>query len=257
MKNNVLHLALRELRHDFSSVKLWAAIIAVGFILGLSGPFDTLNLMPFGPRIVYWIIIATSTFATGAFVHAALFHILPRKRRWDWGFVLASGAATGVGVCILLLLLNWVALGLSPFSNYYVVGMFADTMVISLVVSALLSAIGDQKPHAKAQTETPLLSRLSPVKRGPVISLSVQDHYVNVTTTKGTSMVLMRLRDAISEVQNIPGLQVHRSHWVASSRIKSATRLGDKGVLTLSDGREIPVSRTYIKHLKQAGWFQG
>ncbi|MCB1397271.1 MAG: LytTR family transcriptional regulator, partial [Rhodobacteraceae bacterium] len=83
--------------------------------------------------------------------------------------------------------------------------------------------------------------------------LSVQDHYVEVVTTRGRELLLMRLSDAIAETEGCAGLQVHRSHWVALDQVQAAHRDGARAVLTLSDGREIPVSRTYVPAAKEAG----
>ena len=98
-----------------------------------------------------------------------------------------------------------------------------------------------------------LLTRLPLAKRGPLLSLSVQDHYVEVVTTRGRELLLMRLSDAIAETEGCAGLQVHRSHWVALDQVQAAHRDGARAVLTLSDGREIPVSRTYVPAAKEAG----
>jgi DNA-binding LytR/AlgR family response regulator len=66
-------------------------------------------------------------------------------------------------------------------------------------------------------------------------------------------MILMRLADAIKEVGQTAGLQVHRSHWVAAAAVTSAKRTGDRAILTMSHGADIPVSRTYIPAIKEAG----
>ncbi|MCW1932118.1 LytTR family DNA-binding domain-containing protein [Pararhodobacter zhoushanensis] len=99
------------------------------------------------------------------------------------------------------------------------------------------------------------MARLPLDKRGALISLSVQDHYVEVVTLRGRELLLMRLSDAIAETGGDVGLQVHRSHWVALDQVRAARREGARGVLTLSDGREIPVSRTYAAAAKAAGLF--
>ena len=83
--------------------------------------------------------------------------------------------------------------------------------------------------------------------------MSVQDHYVEVTTTAGSSLLLMRLSDAMRETGDVEGLQVHRSHWVARAHVTAAKREGDKAILTLSDGRNLPASRSHIKALKEIG----
>jgi DNA-binding LytR/AlgR family response regulator len=94
-------------------------------------------------------------------------------------------------------------------------------------------------------------------KRGRLISLSVQDHCTEVATSNGAALVLLRLIDTIAEAEPTAGLQVHRSHWVATREVVSARQDGAKAVLTMSDGRDIPVSRTYVQAVKDTGLLPG
>ena len=49
-------------------------------------------------------------------------------------------------------------------------------------------------------------------------------------------------------------MQVHRSWWVARGAIEDARRGDGRATLTLKDGSEVPVSRTYAKALREKGW---
>ncbi|WP_293441494.1 hypothetical protein [Planktotalea sp.] len=40
---------------------------------------------------------------------------------------------------------------------------------------------------------------------------------MNVTTTLGSEMILMRMADAIDLLDGIAGVQTHRSHWAAQA----------------------------------------
>ena len=53
------------------------------------------------------------------------------------------------------------------------------------------------------------------------------------------------------------GFQVHRSHWVSLAQVRSVRRDGARAVLTMSDGRDIPVSRSNIAAVKEAGLLPG
>jgi len=55
------------------------------------------------------------------------------------------------------------------------------------------------------------MQRLPWGKRGPLVTLSAEDHYVRLTTNNGTKLLLIRLLDAIKEVGNTRGMQIHRS----------------------------------------------
>ncbi|WP_281279575.1 LytTR family DNA-binding domain-containing protein [Pararhodobacter zhoushanensis] len=99
------------------------------------------------------------------------------------------------------------------------------------------------------------MARLRLDKRFRLISLSIQDHSVEAVTLRGRDLRLMRLSDAIAETGGDGGSQVHRSHWVALDQGRAERREGTRGLLTLSDGHEIPVSRTYAAAAKAAGLF--
>ena len=64
----------------------------------------------------------------------------------------------------------------------------------------------------------------------------------------------MRLSDAIDELDGIEGAQVHRSWWVARDAITEAVRGDGRATLTLKDGAEVPVSRTYARLLRERSW---
>ena len=61
-------------------------------------------------------------------------------------------------------------------------------------------------------------------QRGGLLALSVEDHYVDIVTDKGKTLVLMRLADAMKETGSVAGLQIHRSHWVARGAVIKAHR---------------------------------
>ena len=52
----------------------------------------------------------------------------------------------------------------------------------------------------------------------------------------------------------VTGMQVHRSWWVARAAIIDARRGDGRATLTLKDGTEAPVSRTYAAELRRRGW---
>jgi DNA-binding LytR/AlgR family response regulator len=82
--------------------------------------------------------------------------------------------------------------------------------------------------------------------------MAVEDHYVHVTTSRGHELVLLRFSDALKEVGDTDGLQVHRSHWVAKSFVDSLKRENGKVTLILKDQKRIPVSRTYADAVRAA-----
>jgi lipoyl(octanoyl) transferase len=66
-------------------------------------------------------------------------------------------------------------------------------------------------------------------------------------------MLLMRLSDAIHEVDHLHGAQVHRSYWAAFDQVASARKERDRVILTMTTGDEVPVSRANLPKIKEAG----
>ena len=247
-----LHFAMRETQALMHRPKLWVGLLAAGIILGIAGPFGTDDAMRVLPRLAYWTVVVVITFLTGSLVASFIEHAF-KDRNWSGWLVSAlAGVAIGVVVTAEVLLLNWAIFGLNPTRADQAVPLGINAVVVSIVVTLALRFIVPDAP-ADAMNAPALLERLPFEKRGKLVALSVSDHYVEVTTTKGQDLVLMRLSDAILETRPEPGLQVHRSHWVALSAVSSARRDGAKGSLTLVTGQEIPVSRTYLPAAKEAG----
>lgn len=99
----------------------------------------------------------------------------------------------------------------------------------------------------QAILKTPRLFQRLPtrLREAQIISMSMQDYYVEVTTTKGSEMILMRLSDAMDLLDGIEGVQTHRSHWAASAHADTLSRAGRRHELKLKDGRSVPVSSSY------------
>ncbi|MCB1420416.1 MAG: LytTR family transcriptional regulator [Notoacmeibacter sp.] len=114
-------------------------------------------------------------------------------------------------------------------------------------------ADADRTSMASAPPRPAILDRLPADKRGALIRLEVQDHYVLVVTTKGRELLLMRLGDAMREAAPVEGLQVHRSHWVARDGVADVIREPGKNgrtVLRTNDGADVPVSRGNVADVK-------
>ena len=98
-----------------------------------------------------------------------------------------------------------------------------------------------------------IVLRLEPGLRGPLVALTVRDHYVDVQTQAGRGTLLMRLSDAMEEVEPVAGAQVHRSHWVAWDQVRRAERNGTRIVLLMTAGPAVPVSRAHHDRLAERG----
>ena len=250
MTDGVFPSALRELRGELTQRPVVVIVLAVGLVLGVSGPFDTLQVLALFPRVTYWIAIVALSFALGSLVSTVVrLSLTGVPIGWR---MLVSTCGIGLAVTALVCLINLVLFGIWPATaramaeQLGVVTLIAGVIEVCVYLLRTGTAPGAREP-------APLMARLSRDMQGALIALSAEDHYVRVTTTAGGELVLMRLSDAIGEVGDTPGLQVHRSHWVALDQIRDVRRTGDRGLVTLSDGSERPVSRGFMPAVRAAG----
>ena len=84
-----------------------------------------------------------------------------------------------------------------------------------------------------------------------LVYLKMSDHYVEVFTTAGHMVLLMRLGDAVAELDGL-GMRVHRSYWVGNGHLERLVRRGRRRLLRLTGGHEVSVSRTYLAAVEAA-----
>ena len=247
VNDSPFQLAQRALRTELSSKKTWVVLIALSLVVGVSGPFQTFAYFELWPRLLYWSFIVISTYCIGSLVSDMLEVIL---KRWAiWSRLLVTTLALSLTVAVFIGVANGVMLGVWPVDLWEWGQHFLRVIPICAAIVVGIHFFVDELEERSAPK---ILSRLPLEKRGALIALSVSDHYVNVMTSKGQFMVLMRLSDAIEEVAPTHGMQVHRSHWVATDQIERIERVGDRAACHMTSGDVIPVSRSYMSALRNA-----
>lgn len=106
-----------------------------------------------------------------------------------------------------------------------------------------------QQPSATPAPE--FMSQLPEEKRGELLLLKSELHYLQVVTTAGSSLILYNLGDAVAQLDESRGMLVHRSYWVAYDAIEALNRRGRQGELQISGGHSAPVSRSQLPRLRQ------
>lgn len=215
----------------------------------LSGPFGTFEALPSGFRLVYWTLIVLSTGILSLWAHALI-----RVQNWTTVLRVFSVAAIfGLVVSGLVILLSLLLL--PPIERYPGhAHMFIYSFPISTIIFALSVPLSRSrsKPRNSVNAKKPLLlDRLKKYGNArQILSLSAQDHYVEVTTDLGAELCLIRLNDAIAEAAPIEGFQIHRSHWVAKSAVKNLEPKGSGGLVHLMNGKTLNVSQSRLTEFK-------
>lgn len=223
----------------------WLINLVAIFVCFLSGPFGTLDALPNGLRFIYWGLIVLITNMLAVWLHTLF-------RHWDGAkllhltiFSIVFGFLTAGIVLILSLSL------LYPIDSYpghikLITYSFPSAGVIFWVVAMAIRMMSAPKNEGKEKRPA-LLDHLEKFPHAKyVLSISAQDHYVEVTTDIGSELCLMRLGDAIALARPIIGFQIHRSHWVAKFAIKKVDRNGTASKVHLIDGRILRISQSRL-----------
>jgi hypothetical protein len=178
------------------------------------------------------------------------------RRMW------VRGVLTGLIMTVPMALLVW-GIDLAVADHKPLVSDLPGYILVSLGVSIFMSLLSvtmmqERLVFVPVESRGPtvrFLDRLPPKLRGAQVwAVEAEDHYLRLHTSKGQDLILMRLADAVAELDGVEGLQVHRSWWVARDAIADIARGDGRATLTLQDGSQVPVSRTYAKVLRERGW---
>ena len=268
-----------------------SALLLVSGVLGFLGPFGTYLTGDLVSRAVSWAMLLF-----GAYVLArptmelwrwtARITRLPQAPLVFWGMILsavpialvwrASGAdeasliggyASVFSFTVLCSLLVMVVAWWAERADASLFRHYGDALVSETATSldAGASAWRDPIPvAATAKASTPvesvrprLRARLSAGFTGDILALESEDHYVRVHGPRGSELLLIRLRDAIAEMDGLPGEQTHRSWWVARGAVASVHARGRGCEIKLTNGERALVARDSVDRLTRSHFLPG
>jgi hypothetical protein len=271
---------------DVGDLTPWKYFLGVSIALGIL----IASLSPEGTTdrgiilaLLQWLAQAIIPMALCIAAHLALHRSASFDRLNPWLKLLASGCVgaflfSPIAYGIDLLLVDWPAPGIShaaewleelsavivpvaftwvamnaPFQFGY--SLRQETSAVLVIESSPPPSPPPIAPAVEPPPPAPIkephfLSLIPELRRGELIHMKSELHYLSLATTKGKSLILYTLRDAISELPPDAGVQTHRSYWANLAHVKKFEADGRAGKLTMSDGAVVPVSKSKVKTLK-------
>jgi hypothetical protein len=229
--------------------------MAAATVLGLVGAFGS-DSAPFWPRMI-------SFWAFGFFAGLGVTFVVWASQKISWLQERPVVRRIGIGVVMIPVIGGWIWVVMGVlFMHGPKLSMLPMTLGYSAIMSGVMTALswaiyGRRAPAAAAGEthSTKFLERLPfRLRDADLYAVEAEDHYLRVRTSKGSDLILMRLSDALSELGGVEGAQTHRSWWVAKAGIADVKRTDGRATLTLKDGAEAPVSRTFAPSLREIGW---
>lgn len=247
----------------------------IGIFLAVIGPFGSIS-QPLTVRLISWLGFAYLGYAIyspmGIIVRkmASAFD-LPEAPLWVFAVAIATipmtAAVWAIGFIPRSVPMPTLDQALTSYFYVFVVGGAVTAFFFFIeskgqtatqpapVAEPVAPLVSEPEAVEEKEQKPRFLERIPAHLGEDLLALEMEDHYVRVHTALGSDLVLMRMRDAVAELEGIEGAQVHRSWWVAREAVTGTTKDGRNLRFVLSGGLEAPVSRTNAPVLKQAGWY--
>ncbi len=245
--------------------------VIASVVTAMIGPFTTYASFAFLERLAYWGLLIGVSILMAYSIRAVVVVFIPTPG-WASELVTSAGQSLALGTAIWAF--NFYILGFDLGSIRWIIEHITVVFVVCLailVVRAYVRAHRAEAPDAAAalaghphaddrevptvvEEAAPFLRRLDRDLGEELHSVSANDHYLQVVTAMGEGRVLLRFRDALEELAEVPGYRIHRSHWVASAALISVRQDGRRYFAVLRNGAELPVSRGNVDRLREDGW---
>jgi len=230
-----------------------AAVAAVGLFLGALGPFGSYLTATFWQRAAWWAgTLLLGTLLFGTIARAVIGKHMPlAKTLAVLALVTALAALPFAAAVARAARAIWPHLaGIGLTSWYAQVLVVAAPLLVGAVLLERRRLMRIQAPEAGPAT----LGTLLGADPRDILCLQMEDHYVRVHTAAGSHLVLATLHQALAALEGAPGLQVHRSWWVADRAVAGAVADGRNLRLKLDGGIVAPVARSCVAAVRAAGW---
>ena len=236
-----------------------AVALAGGAVLAFAGAFGMTGTS-LGFRLAYWMPVMLIGSLWGHLCSRLVERYIDMDAR-PWLAVLALTLVITGPLAILV----WaITVWFFDLDQSVTLAQLPDFIGPVLVVTGSISTLNvflgrtPVQTHAAVAGDGPVrfLDRLPFRLKGSVIrAIQSEDHYLRIHTDRGSDLVLMRLSDALTELEGLEGAQTHRSWWVAKDAVRGVSRGDGRATLTLEGGLTAPVSRRYARALREAGWY--
>ena len=225
--------------------------LAIFLCCAISGPFGTYERLHLIERLLFWAPLIIVAHFTVGLSHKVAIEVLRDRSH------LYAGAISAVLFSLFYAPFVYIYSRIGPFSNAHSDTTFTYVAVIVLCFALILcvAVVIVQYNKADEVAMPRLYGRLPEGTTGRIMRLTVRDHYVIVCLDTGQEhRLLMRLADAVDEMEHVEGFLTHRSHWVAKESIHTAGKRDAREFLRMTCGAEVPVSKTYRSNVEQAGF---
>ena len=241
------HISLFILR----SAEQFSVLVGMVAVLAVTGAFDTNIDRLVIPLPVYWFFVAILA-TISMFLSIHLVGPLHQKFRVSYLLVVPLHICISSFLTVGTIQMVWPLISDSPawpfpkalWEGGTVIGVGITTIFVAIHKS--ISFISYMESHSGNALELLLPMEM----RGQILAISANDHYIEVQTANGSHLLRMSLAEAINQLPDDVGMQVHRSHWVNLESISKLEVIGTKNCVVLIGGIKIRVAKSYVEKIQ-------
>ena len=230
------------------SISFYGAI-ALAVFLGFAGPFGSFQSLASPQRYAYWFGLV----AMGYVLATATLQILRPLAAFARLPKVAAIAVVGlISTLPMMFVVAWtleVVFGRSTPPGQ-LVSLYLSVAAVQLAIAGIavwrFLAPDRPAPPVEDPNTDQFFARVPERLGRDLLALEAQDHYLLVHTRRGSTLIHMRLSEAVQILPPQLGFQAHRRWWVARDEVAGLRRNGHQTLIELTSGLAVPVGRTYL-----------
>ncbi|MEP5759980.1 MAG: LytTR family DNA-binding domain-containing protein [Litoreibacter sp.] len=225
-------------------------------VLVFLGPFGTYEFFSFTERLIYWSAILI--FCSVIFeicVPGILYHPRLVRKFSSWlRFVFGVSAGSFCAVWVIFVV-EYLAKGGVEVS---LIKLFFCAFVVGGVISfvSFLPALTHGPLTVDFQEinfERIIFFDIYPHLKGQRLRwISMEDHYARVFMEDSDEILHTSMQELEKQLENYPGMRVHRSHWVANAVVQGINKNGRKTMIDVGGDTLLPLGGKYQKNFDAA-----
>lgn len=250
---------MRLAMDDWRTLGKWRrplSAVAIGALLGLTGPFGTQTAFSPAVKYSFWMVLALVGFAAAATAERLLPTAAPGRSAGMR--MVAIAAASALPMTFFVAWAFGVVQQGRTFTPLQLLGLYPFVALVQLLIARVIAPDGRapvevaESQAGEPQYPSDFLSKLPIEMRRDILALEAEDHYLRVHTLHGSALILMRLADAAARIDPRLGLRIHRSWWVAKDGVRALETASGRGTAWLVDGAAVPISRAHLPAARAA-----
>lgn len=247
---------------DINPIKyfyLVSAVTGLLFALVSSAPNTSFAL-----HLFVWQLQAFVPITCIILIHYSLTKIILFNKLSSWWQLLWSGLIGSILFVPIALAIDIYVVGEGWPVNFFaelkdeVFGVIPPVTIFWMLINApwimgyqYSRSVSSQKSCDVLTSRAPFLKLTSIENNDELISISAQLHYLEIVSDNRKFLILYSLATAIEELPDDLGIQIHRSHWIAKNKLIRVRKTGRTGIAIMSNGRELPISRSRFKDVAE------